>query len=300
MLNSPARLVGAHPQPPMTLPQAAARRQLKHRRQTDVQVSARGHGLWAGDAWPTDVKTRAGWLAPNTAATAAMSCACTTAPASCRRGHHPFRLSERPRSPDEDPRIPGQGTAAPAWRAGAARLPRLHRARSAGGGAEARRQRLGRQGADPRRRPRQGRRRQARALARRGRAAGRPDPGHAAQDAPDRPRRPEGAPPADRGRRRHQEGVLRRRADRPRHAEGGHDGQLRGRHGHRGSGAQDAREDHQGLRRPAGGPDRRAGAGARTRHRRARGHRRRRPSTCSRSSTPATWTPTPRWPRSTR
>jgi succinyl-CoA synthetase beta subunit len=40
------------------------------------------------------------------------------------------------------------------------------------------------------------------------------------------PRRPEGAPPADRRRRRHQEGILRCRADRPRDAEGGHDGLL--------------------------------------------------------------------------
>ena len=141
---------------------------------------------------------------------------------------------------------------------------------------------------------------EARALAGRGRAARRPDPGHAAQDAPDRPRRPEGAPPAGRGRRRHQEGVLRRRAHRPRDAERGHHGQLRRRHGHRGSGAQDAREDHQGLRRPAGRPDRRAGAGTGARHRRARRPRRPRRSTCSTSSTPATWTPTPRWPRSTR
>ena len=63
MLNSPARLVGAHPQPPMTLPQAAARRQLKHRRQIDVQVFARGHGLWEVDALLTDVKTREAQLA---------------------------------------------------------------------------------------------------------------------------------------------------------------------------------------------------------------------------------------------
>ena len=102
--------------------------------------------------------------------------------------------------------------------------PGLQRARGGRSGAEARRPGLGRQGADPRRRPRQGRRRQARALARRGEEARRRDPRHAAQDAPDRPRRPEGAPPADRGRRRHQEGVLRRRPDRPRHAEGRDDG----------------------------------------------------------------------------
>jgi hypothetical protein len=42
----------------MTLPQAAAQRQLKHRRQIDVQIFARGHGLWEVDAVITDVKTR--------------------------------------------------------------------------------------------------------------------------------------------------------------------------------------------------------------------------------------------------
>ncbi len=42
----------------MTLPQAAAQRQLKHRRQIDVQVYSRGDGLWEVDAVLTDVKTR--------------------------------------------------------------------------------------------------------------------------------------------------------------------------------------------------------------------------------------------------
>ena len=42
----------------MTLPPAAATRQLKHRRQIDVQVFARGDGLWEVDATLTDVKTR--------------------------------------------------------------------------------------------------------------------------------------------------------------------------------------------------------------------------------------------------
>jgi hypothetical protein len=42
----------------MTLPQAAAERQLKHRRQIDVQVYARGNGLWEVDATLTDIKTR--------------------------------------------------------------------------------------------------------------------------------------------------------------------------------------------------------------------------------------------------
>jgi Protein of unknown function (DUF2889) len=42
----------------MTLPQAAAHRQLKHRRQIDVQVYARGNGLWEVDATLQDTKTR--------------------------------------------------------------------------------------------------------------------------------------------------------------------------------------------------------------------------------------------------
>ena len=43
----------------MTLPQAAATRQLKHRRQIEVQVFARGNGLWEVDALLIDTKTRA-------------------------------------------------------------------------------------------------------------------------------------------------------------------------------------------------------------------------------------------------
>jgi hypothetical protein len=42
----------------MTLPPAAAQRQLKHRRQIDLQVFSRGNGLWEVDAVLTDVKTR--------------------------------------------------------------------------------------------------------------------------------------------------------------------------------------------------------------------------------------------------
>lgn len=47
----------------MTLPPAALRRQLKHRRQIDVQVFARGDGLWEVDAVLTDLKTRVAHLA---------------------------------------------------------------------------------------------------------------------------------------------------------------------------------------------------------------------------------------------
>ena len=42
----------------MALPPAAPERQLKHSRQIDVQIYARGAGLWEVDAFITDVKTR--------------------------------------------------------------------------------------------------------------------------------------------------------------------------------------------------------------------------------------------------
>jgi hypothetical protein len=42
----------------MALPTAAPDRQLKHRRRIDVQIHARGNGLWEVDAEITDVKTR--------------------------------------------------------------------------------------------------------------------------------------------------------------------------------------------------------------------------------------------------
>ncbi len=42
----------------MSLPPAAPQRQLKHRRQIDVQVFVCGNGLWEVDAVLTDVKTR--------------------------------------------------------------------------------------------------------------------------------------------------------------------------------------------------------------------------------------------------
>ncbi len=43
--------------PSMSLPAAAPQRQLKHRRQFDIQVYARGNGLWEVDATLGDVKT---------------------------------------------------------------------------------------------------------------------------------------------------------------------------------------------------------------------------------------------------
>ena len=203
----------------------------------------------------------------------------------------------------EDPRIPGQGTAARSY---GVPVPRGYAAftvqRGGGSRAEARRQRLGRQGADPRRRPRQGRRRQARALAST-RSRSWPARSWACSSRPTRP-----APKARRCAACYiEEGADIKKeyyvaaAHRPRHAEGGHDRLQRRRHGHRGSGARHAREDHHGLRRPARRPDRCAGAG-------------RWPpaSACPPPASaqavdvlqealqPATWTPTPRWPRSTR
>jgi len=47
----------------MPLPPAAPERQLKHRRSIDVQVHARGNGLWEVDAEITDTKTRDATLA---------------------------------------------------------------------------------------------------------------------------------------------------------------------------------------------------------------------------------------------
>lgn len=47
----------------MSLPAAAPQRQLKHRRQIDVQVFARGDGLWEVDATISDIKTRVAHMA---------------------------------------------------------------------------------------------------------------------------------------------------------------------------------------------------------------------------------------------
>ena len=47
----------------MALPTAAPERQLKHSRHIDVQIFARGNGLWEVDAVLTDVKTRIAHMA---------------------------------------------------------------------------------------------------------------------------------------------------------------------------------------------------------------------------------------------
>jgi hypothetical protein len=53
---------------PMPLPTAAPERQLKHRRRIDVQIYARGNGLWEVDAELQDTKTRDALLAGGTRA----------------------------------------------------------------------------------------------------------------------------------------------------------------------------------------------------------------------------------------
>ncbi len=120
------------------------------------------------------------------------------------------RREWQPGSQRENPRIPGQGNLPQVRDADAARHSGVHRRRGRRRGRLARRQRLGRQGADPRRRPRQGRRRQGRAIAGRGARSRRQDSRHAARHAPDGSGGAEGAPAADRGGRGHPAGALRR------------------------------------------------------------------------------------------
>ena len=50
----------------MALPTAASERQLKHRRSIDVQIYARGNGLWEVDAYITDVRTHDSRMATGT------------------------------------------------------------------------------------------------------------------------------------------------------------------------------------------------------------------------------------------
>jgi len=50
----------------MALPRAAANRQLKHSRRLDVQIYARGDGLWEVDATISDTKTRDAPMAAST------------------------------------------------------------------------------------------------------------------------------------------------------------------------------------------------------------------------------------------
>ncbi len=150
----------------------------------------------------------------------------------------------------EHPRIPGQGGAARVRRADAARAfrrsPSTRRCKAA---KRAWRPGLGGEGADPRRRPRQGRRRQGGQIDRRREegsdAHPRLDPGH----APDRPEGQAGQPPLHRGRLRDRQGVLPVDAGRPRHLARRVRGLDRRRHGHREGRARHAGEDRHHLGR---------------------------------------------------
>ena len=170
------------------------------------------------------------------------------------------RLNARSRTDaDERPRVPGQAAAASVWGAGGAGRAGLHGGRGGGGRAGAARPRVGGEGADPRRRPRQGqvqgagRRRQGRRaprqVDRRGEDVRRADAGQDAGDDPDRARRPRRQAPVHRGRLRHRPRALSLGAGRP-----GHLAHLlhrlhRRRHGHREGGARHARQDRHAVDR---------------------------------------------------
>ena len=117
----------------------------------------------------------------------------------------------------EHPRISGQSGAARIRRPGAARHSGDERRRSGKGRQRTGRAGLGGEGADPRRRPRQSRRRESGEIGRRrqtrGRAAARLDAGHPS----DRAARQTGAPPLHRRRLEHRPRILSLRAGRPRH-----------------------------------------------------------------------------------
>ena len=100
--------------------------------------------------------------------------------------------------------------------------------------------RHGRQGPDPRRGARQGRRRPGRAQRRRGPRGRRVDPRSRVGHPPDRTRGPARAAPVGRAGLRHRGRVLPRDRRRPQYAVAGHDGLLRGRHGDRRGRGQDA------------------------------------------------------------
>ena len=92
-----------------------------------------------------------------------------------------------------------------------------------------------REGADPRRRPRQRRRREARQGRRRSRGTDEEDDRHDADHAPDRPRGARGAQGPDRGSAQHRQGALPRHHARPPHRNAGDHGVEAGRDGDRGS-----------------------------------------------------------------
>jgi len=151
-----------------------------------------------------------------------------------------FAISE---AAHEHPRIPGQGGAARVWRDGAARHCGLFRRGGGGGCPTPRRPCVGGQGANPRRRARQGGRRQAGQITRRGEKGSRTPARRNARHPPDRSARPAGAPPLHRGSHRDRARVLSFRAGRS----GQQPHRLRGlhrrRHGHRGGGATPTRQN---------------------------------------------------------
>ena len=144
-------------------------------------------------------------------------------------------------------------------RAGGAGRAGLHRRRGGRGRAGAARPRVGGEGADPRRRPRQGqvqgagRRRQGRRaprqVDRRGEDLRRADAGQDAGDDPDRARRPRRQAPVHRGRLRHRPRALSVGAGRPRHLAHRLHRLHRRRHGHREGGARHARQDRHAVDR---------------------------------------------------
>src|ERR1700694_4501478 len=103
---------------------------------------------------------------------------------------------------DENPRIPGQGNLQEVRRPHASRLPVLLGRRGRRGGEEARRQRLGGEGADPCRRPRQGRRRESREVSGRSTRLVEKNIGHEPCYPSNGASRPEGQTSPDRGGRR--------------------------------------------------------------------------------------------------
>ena len=162
----------------------------------------------------------------------------------------------------ENSRVSGEGNSGASRGSGAARGSSLERGRSPGGSQAPRWGRRRCQGADPRRRTRQGRRRQGRQEPRRSGERRQTDHRHAAGHAPDRPPGAEGAARPDRAGSQDQARAVPRNGDRPLHRASGNHGQLRRRRRDREGGGRDARADLQGVHPPDGRPERVPGAKA--------------------------------------
>ena len=172
-----------------------------------------------------------------------------------------------------------------------ARLRRVHRRRGRGGSREARRSGLGGEGADPCRRPRQGRWREGGQVARRGAQGSHPHARHDARHAPDRSAWPRRAPALYRRRLRHRSRTLSLRAGRPRHQPRRVHCVDRRRHGYRRGGQAHARKNPYLPDRAGGG----LSALCRARHRRrAEARRAMQPSNAARSSKASTMPSSPR------